>query len=98
MNIKNKKIKEVYYICPSCGELSTFSQQLEDCSSGGLPYGYCEFNNGRIFIGYKRISKELWDELNKYKAGKLRLKEYLKYKVNKLRGKNVRHKSKIKNK
>jgi len=81
----NNKIKEAHYICPSCGELSTFSQQLEACSQGGMPYCYCEFGGerGRIFIGYKRINKKLWEELKKLKSNKLRLKEYLQYKLKK---------------
>ena len=27
--------KESYYICPECGELSTFSKHLNACSNGG---------------------------------------------------------------
>ena len=83
---KIRNFKESYYICPECGELSTFSQQLESCSSGGMPYCYCEFGGerGRIFIGYKRINKTLWTEFKELKSDKLRLKAYLKYKVSKL--------------
>ena len=79
----SKKFREMYYICPLCGGLSTLSQQLEDASGGGMPYCYCEFGGerGRIFIGYKRISKKLWEELKELKTDKLRLKEYIKYKV-----------------
>lgn len=78
-------IREGYYICPSCGELSTFSQQLEDCSEGGMPYCYCEFlgEGGRIFIGYKKINKKLWEELKALGSDKFRLKAYVKYKLEK---------------
>ncbi len=68
--------KEKYYICPNCGELSTFSEQLDACSKGGMPYCYCEFENGRIFIQYKRIKKKLWEELKALKTDKLRLESY----------------------
>ena len=79
-------IKEGFYICPECGELSTLSQQLEACSNGGMPYCYCEFGGerGRIFIGYRRINKTIWTELKELKSDKLRLKAYLKYKISKL--------------
>ena len=79
-----EKIRESYYVCPNCGELSTFSQQVEDCSRGGMPYCYCEFlgERGRIFVGYKRINKKLWEELKALGSDKLRLKMYAKYKLN----------------
>ncbi len=83
-----KNSPEKYYICPECGELSTYSLQIESASQGGLPYCYCEFNNGRIFISYKRINKKLWQELKDLKTDKLRLKAYLKYKVEKGKTKN----------
>lgn len=78
-------VKEIYYICPSCGELSTFSKQLENCSEGGMPYCYCEFfgERGRIFVEYKRINKKLWEELKELKTDKLRLRVYLEYKLKK---------------
>lgn len=84
-----KNFKETYYICPECGELSTFSQQLESCAEGGMPYCYCEFGGerGRIFIGYKKISRKLWEELKKLKTDKLRLKNYIKFKVKKRKNK-----------
>lgn len=83
-----QKFIEKYFICPSCGELSTESQQIENMSqSGMMPYCYCEFDNGRIFIGYKRINKNLWQELKKLKTDKLRLKAYRKYKLDKIRSK-----------
>ncbi len=84
---KPENFKEKYYICPSCGELSTFSQQLEACSGGGMPYCYCEFGGemGRIFIGYKRINKKLWQELNILKTDKLKLRKYLQYKASKIK-------------
>ena len=78
MKILKKSTKEKYYICPNCGELSTFSEQLEACSNGGMPYCYCEFDNGRIFIEYKRISKALWEKLKVLKTNKLRLSKYIK--------------------
>jgi hypothetical protein len=64
-SMKKQKIKEVYYICPSCGVLSTNSELLEACGQGGMPYCYCEFGEERIFIGYKRVSKKLWEGLKK---------------------------------
>jgi len=89
MKGKEKKFKETYYICPECGELSTFSEQLEACAGGGMPYCYCEFGGerGRIFIGYKKINKKLWEELKQLKTDKLRLKEYRKYWLEKIGGK-----------
>lgn len=84
---KPKDFKERYYICPECGELSTYSKQLEDACEGGMPYCYCKFNNGRIFIRYKRISKKLWEELKKLKSNKLRLK---KYKLDKIRSNKIK--------
>jgi len=90
---KIKDFKEEYSICPNCGELSTFSQQLYACSNGEMPYCYCEFGGerGRIFIGYKRINKKLWNELSSLKNNKLRLKEYTKHKTSKIK----RRKTKI---
>ncbi len=84
-----EKFRERGYICPSCGELSTFSEQLDACSNGGMPYCYCEFGGemGRIFIGYKRINKKLWQELKELKTDKLRLRGYLKYKIGRKIGK-----------
>jgi len=81
--ILTKNFKEKHYICPNCGKLSTESQLVEDASEGGLPYCYCKFTEGRIFIGYKRINKKLWQELKELKTDKLRLKNYIKYKVEK---------------
>lgn len=51
--------KEVYYICPNCGNLVTETDLLEACENGGMLYCYCEFNEGGVFIGYKRIAKKL---------------------------------------
>ncbi len=75
--------KESYSICLKCGELSTFSQRIEACSNGGMPYCYCEFGGerGRIFIGYRRINKQLWEKLKEFKKNKLRLKVYIQYKI-----------------
>lgn len=73
---KNKTSKEKYYICPNCGDLATGTNLLEACKGGGMPYCYCEFNEERTFVGYKRIAKKLWEELNKYKSNKAKLKKY----------------------
>ncbi|HIG94299.1 MAG: hypothetical protein QT05_C0049G0004 [archaeon GW2011_AR13] len=83
----SKNFKEKYYICPSCGELSTYSKQLEEASQGGMPYCYCEFGGerGRIFIDYKKINKKLWEELKNLKINKLRLREYKKYKTERIK-------------
>lgn len=57
--LEEKKFKEKYYKCPNCGELSTYTEQIEACSSGGMPYCYCKYGEeGRVFVGYKRISKK----------------------------------------
>ena len=55
--------KEKYYICSNCKELSTETDLLDACSNGGMPYCYCEFNNGRIFNKYKKINKKEWMKL-----------------------------------
>ena len=81
MKAKNKKFTEKYYICPNCGALNTEAQILEEVSEGSCGMCYCEFDNGRILNKYKRIGKELWEELNKLKTDKLRLKRYVQYKV-----------------
>ncbi len=84
--VEQQLVTEKYYICPQCEDLSTFSEQLDACSNGGMPYCYCEFDNGRIFIGYRRISKSLWETLNNLKNKKSRLKLYfhsVKVKLNK---------------
>lgn len=54
---------EKYYTCPSCGDLVTETQILEDCSNGSCGMCYCQFDNGRILVKYKRISKKKWQEL-----------------------------------
>ncbi len=84
---KPKNIKEKYYICPSCGELSTLGQQIEACSGGGMPYCYCEYGGekGRVFVGYERINKKLWEGLKGLKTDKPRLIKYLEYKTNKIK-------------
>ena len=87
---KPKDFREMYYICPNCGELSTYSKQLEGCFGGGMPYCYCEFGRERVFINYKRINKKLWNELNKLKSNMARLKTYLKYKIVKKKEKNIK--------
>ena len=48
-----KMTKEKYYICPNCGEFATETNLLEVCSNGGMPHCYCEFENGKVLIGYK---------------------------------------------
>jgi len=70
---KNKMTKEIYYICPKCKELSTETELLRACSNGGMPYCYCEFDNDRIFIGYKRISKKQWKILKEQRGKKVKL-------------------------
>jgi len=57
-------IKERYYTCPNCGESATETRLLEACSSGGMPYCYCEFENGKVLIGYKKIGKKAWEKLS----------------------------------
>ena len=48
--------------------------------------------NEEIFVGYKKISKELWQELNLLKTDKLRLKRYLQHKMNGIKLKSKRSK------
>jgi len=55
---------EKYYICPNCGDLVTETDLLDVCSNRGMPYCYCEIDNGKIFIGYKRIGKKEWGKMN----------------------------------
>lgn len=89
---KMKNFKESYNICLDCGDLSTLTKQLEACSSGGMPYCYCRYLQERIFVRYKKISKELWQELNLLKTDKLRLKRYLQHKMNGIKLKSKRSK------
>ncbi len=56
-------VKEKYYKCPDCGNLTTETNLLDACSNGGMPYCYCKFDEGRIFVGYKKISKNNWIRL-----------------------------------
>jgi hypothetical protein len=63
-------LDEIYYICPSCGDLVTKKDLLSACENGGLPFCYCEFLHGSILIRYKRITKNLWNKLKN-----IRLKE-----------------------
>ena len=61
----NKKRTEKYYRCPSCKELITETEILDDCSGGSCGMCYCRFNFGRELIPYKRISKKKYFELKK---------------------------------
>lgn len=81
---------ESYYICPNCGELTTETDRLEECGSGGNGYCGCEFTISRwseeyetldaecqrYYSDYIPISKDLFEELNNEKNTKLRLDEF----------------------
>lgn len=56
-------IKEKYYLCLNCGDIVTETKLLKVCSNGGMPYCYCEFENGKVLIGYKKIGKKEWEKL-----------------------------------
>ena len=55
------KNREKYFLCPQCGALTTKSEILKDCSSGGMGMCDCLFFNGRIFTEYNEITKDEFD-------------------------------------
>ena len=55
--------KEKYYLCPDCNDLVIETQILEEIGNGGLGMCYCKFNQGRILVPYKRISKNKFEIL-----------------------------------
>ena len=84
--------KHEYYVCPNCGDFLTLVQILEDVGEGSCGMCYCEFNNGKIFNKYKRISRKEWERLKELKTDKTRLEFYVIYFSNKIklqRGKNA---------
>ena len=82
------KIKEGYFICLSCGTLTTSSELEEVCSNGGLPYCDCMYSqlvwNGKDFdyevlgayIGFKNIPKKIYDVLKTIKNDVVRLETF----------------------
>lgn len=86
-----KKVKEKYLICPSCGETTTWTKVLKEVEFGGsVGMCYCEFltnywneeyNNfdvqtDRIFNNYIEVSKKIYDWLKSEKNNVLRLKMF----------------------
>ena len=67
MKMKAKSQNEKYYICPNCKDLKTESEILNGIGNGSCGMCYCEFDNGRILIKYKRISKQKWIDLKNKK-------------------------------
>jgi len=84
------KEKERYFICENCGELTTWSEILKDCGSGGMGLCYCKFTEPfwseeygcidtdtlRLFTDYTEISKDLYERLKFEKNDVLRLKAF----------------------
>ncbi len=60
-----RKMKEVYYKCPICKDITTEKEILEEASSGGMGMCYCQFDNGRILIKWKKITKNEYNKLKK---------------------------------
>lgn len=50
-------------MCAECLGTTTETQLQKDAESGGLPYCYCKYSEGRIFINYKKISKKQYLKL-----------------------------------
>ena len=72
-------MRETYYVCPSCGILTTETEILEAIGCGGSDMCMCEYmvteEDGnvwfpRTFIPYKKISKKEDDKLSKLSAVK----------------------------
>jgi hypothetical protein len=82
--------KERYFICPNCGELTTWNQILRECGSGGVGLCGCGFTHPfwsegydcidietpRIYHGYIEINKDLFDRLKSEKNDVLRLRAF----------------------
>lgn len=64
-------IKEKFYKCRECEDITTRSEILDECGCGGAGMCYCQYDNDRILIPWKRISKKLYDDL-KYKKNILK--------------------------
>ena len=76
LELENNKL-EKYYICESCGDLTTNDEILEDCSNGGQGMCGCRFNYyfwneeinepdcqcDRVYIPYTEIKKEHYEWL-----------------------------------
>ena len=75
--MRKKRKKEKYYVCDTCGELSTESEQIEAASSGGLPYCYCQYELLNIFNGYSSISFKRYTQLSK--LSKVKRREQIKW-------------------
>jgi len=62
------EITEKYYQCPNCSDITTESDILEECSSGGAGMCYCEFNIDRTLYKWKRISKDKFLQLKNLRS------------------------------
>ena len=51
-----KEIPEKFLICPACGIITTLTQTIEECSSGGNGMCTCEFPSGRVYNEYKELT------------------------------------------
>jgi hypothetical protein len=83
-------LEEKYYICPSCGELTTKTQIEREMEYGGMGLCWCEYCDYqwdttsqsfepiyfKNYPEYVRISEYLYHELNKQKNTVLRLREF----------------------
>lgn len=83
-------MNERYFICSNCGELTTWSAILEECSNGGMGMCYCRFCSMqwdtkwnkfepvylRIFEEYTEIPKKVYEGLMGEKNTVLRLEMY----------------------
>ena len=68
-------MRETYYVCPSCGILTTETEILEEIGCGSIGMCMCEYmvtdeDSGNVWfprtlIPYKKISKKEYDKLSK---------------------------------
>lgn len=56
-----------YLVCKNCGELSSIKEELNAIEKhGSQGMCYCEYDNGRTFLPFYRINKELYLLLQVY--------------------------------
>lgn len=99
-NMVKKKLEkfEKYYICPECGDLTTETKILEECSNGGMDMCYCKFSVPywndelecfdvvfpREYVRYEETGFEFYDFLkDKDTASRLRYFELVPIKLRK---------------
>ena len=75
---------EKYYICEKCGELNTETKILDEIGSGGTGYCWCKYCSyewdekyqefepvyAKIFVGFTRIPKKIFDSIGKLSKDK----------------------------